>query len=349
MASKRIPRRRLQTWANLFCKTDSLASLCELLDVTPTEAKALAYQGHYQTIYIPKRISGQRLIESPEPTLKDLQQTMNFYLQCNYHFCRTDAVYGFVMGADGDRQPRNILTNAQRHVGNGWMMNVDFQDFFHCINYDAVVNVFAGPPFGFDEELSHWLAKLTTQQRLPMGAPTSPVLSNFACRALDYELLNLARDKGWVYTRYVDDLTFSGPMAIGQSDVEAVRMVCEDFGFRFNDEKLTICSPAESKIVTGLMVTPEGVRLADDYVAKVSAEIVKLKHLYELKYRMGQQSIRWATQFRRQIKGAIEFIAFVLGEESPTVLQLQRELTQAINPPSIYDPVSWLDLNYHFY
>ena len=84
---------------------------------------------------------------------------------------------------------------------------------------------------GYSREAAVWLGRLTTTalpaslvrqsssnpdlqpylgRRLPQGAPTSAALANLSAFALDLRLAGLARSFGVQYTRYSDDLTFSG-------------------------------------------------------------------------------------------------------------------------------------------
>jgi len=70
------------------------------------------------------------------------------------------------------------------------------KDAFHAILADRVAWVFLNKPFSFDSELASLLMRLTSYQgRLPMGAPSSPTLSNFAARLLDTDLELLARSR----------------------------------------------------------------------------------------------------------------------------------------------------------
>ena len=93
-----------------------------------------------------------------------------------------------------------------------YLLNVDLLDFFHAVKRDRIYDIFRSKPFNFKRNLPDILADLTTYQaRLPMGTPTSPVLSNFACRELDRGLLLFSENMLWTYTRYADDMSFSSP------------------------------------------------------------------------------------------------------------------------------------------
>src|SRR6185503_5684010 len=83
---------------------------------------------------------------------------------------------------------------------------------------------------------------------LPQGACTSPALSNLAAWTLDRRLGGVAAKLGWTYTRYADDLTFSGDTLVpkGEKNPKSVgwllartRHVCEAEGFEVNEKPST--------------------------------------------------------------------------------------------------------------
>src|SRR5690606_4385414 len=129
--------------------------------------------------------------------------------------------------AHGFVRRRSILTNAQPHVGRAVVVNLDLSGFFPTLTFRRVKGLFG--KLGYSEHASTVLALLTTEpprahaeldgkvwgvalgeRVLPQGACTSPALTNAICRRLDRRLRGLAARHGFEYTRYADDLTFSG-------------------------------------------------------------------------------------------------------------------------------------------
>jgi hypothetical protein len=90
---------------------------------------------------------------------------------------------------------------------------------------------------------------------LPQGAPTSPALANLVCFRLDRRLAGLAAAFGGTYTRYVDDLTFSGDAGIGRDRfAELVTEIVTDEGFRVNPGKTSATTAARRQSVLGAVV-----------------------------------------------------------------------------------------------
>lgn len=167
----------------LFCSINSIRTLCRVLRIDQRKLQLLMSQPKYRSFKIPKRSGGVREIEVPGADLKRVLVQLNKYLQSVYLFERSHAAYGFIVGVRNDDDRRCIVSNAKRHVGKKYLLNLDLKDFFHSVTRDKVIEIFDTPPFNFRRDLPVILADLVTHQgRLPMGTSTSPVLSNFACR-----------------------------------------------------------------------------------------------------------------------------------------------------------------------
>jgi len=301
----------------------------------------------YSCFTIPKKNGDHRIIEEPQKVLKKILQRLNDALQCSYFCNKTHAAHGFLINPDDDSDPRNILTNAQKHIGKPWLLNVDYVDFFHSVSTHHVANLFLSDYFSFDEPTAMLMAQLTTYNgRLPMGAPTSPVLSNWAARVLDTELLDWAYRNGYTYTRFADDLTFSGNHPILQTHVQEIRAISTTNGFTFNENKLKICSPSVEKSVTGLLVGEKEVSLPTNFIGQFETEISKLKTVLEVQHRTGKAQSQWVEKFKEQLTGHLRFASFILGDDHPEYSRLQQLLVIATTPSESYDSASWLHFNY---
>lgn len=341
--------KKVRRYAEIFGQIETTDHLADFLGVASHQLTLMAQFSTYRCFAIPKKDGSKRFIEDPQQPLKKILQKLNTALQCGYFCHKTHAAFGFLINPDDDPDPRNILTNAQRHLGKPWLLNVDYEDFFHSVSIHAVTNLLLSDYFSFDEPTALLLAQLTTYNgRLPMGAPTSPVLSNWTARPLDTELLEWSHRYGYTYTRFADDLTFSRQTPIEPQHVQEIRAISTVNGFTFNEQKLKICSPAVPKSVTGLMVGEKEVRLPDEFVKELEAEIQKLKTVMEIQYRTGKAQSVWVEEFREQLVGHLRFASFILGDDHPEYRRLCRQLDEAEQPAESYDSTSWLNFNYFF-
>lgn len=332
----------------VFCNIRSVRSLCEILQIDRRRLELMIKQPPYKSFTIPKKDGGEREIEAPGAELKKVLSRLNKYLQSAYFFEKSRSAYGFIIGVQNDEDRRNVVTNAKKHIGRPYLLNVDLRDFFHSVTRDQVYAIFDGPPFQFKRELPDLLADLTTYQgRLPMGTPTSPVLSNFACRQLDEALSAFSEHMLWVYTRYADDMSFSARKPIDADKVDSIRAIIGQAGFAVNERKVKVYGPDDPKIVTGLLVTEE-VGLAPDFIASVDAEIERLQDVLIVQNEQGQLFTNWVEQFKKQITGRINFAGFVLKRNHPEYIRLKDAYYTAIHPPQEeFGAMSWRGFPYN--
>ncbi|MDX2246828.1 MAG: reverse transcriptase family protein [Bacteroidia bacterium] len=331
--------------AELFCRLRTAEQLAKLLETDPVQLPLLSISPDYNVFKVPKKDGSKRLIEDPVPVLKIVQRKLNHFLQSVYFFEISEAAYGFVIGASDWSNPRNILTNAQKHLGCRWLYNADVEDFFHKVTFEMVYQVFTGPPFKFDDDLARLLTMLTTfHERLPMGAPTSPVLSNFACRELDRDLGDYSEWMGWTYTRFADDMSFSSQEEMMPGDLDKIRLIVEEQGLVFNPQKIHLYGPGDEKTVTGL-VLDDVVRLPAEYFTQMENEIQKLANILSVKDK-AVKSGNWLENYKQQVEGMITFAAFVSGDNHPGVQKAEAQMMEALYPKDDYESVSWLNFGY---
>ena len=174
-----------------FLELYDLQSVTAFLHVERHQLKFMSAYPNYDSFYVRKPKGGKRLIEQPAKPLKRLQKLLAKHLQGVYYPMKTKAAYGFIPVPGDEEAPRNIYTNACQHLGQQWVLNLDMKSFFHTITEEHVLQTFIHPPFELSQEAALCLARICTLHgRLPMGAPTSPVLSNLVFIEADKTLLD---------------------------------------------------------------------------------------------------------------------------------------------------------------
>lgn len=267
-----------------FRKLQTRQDVADLLDIPYWQLDWLVRRSppsdRYSKVEVRKRRGGVRQISVPQPGLKAAQKKLAAVLSATYR--APPCVNGFV-------GKRGILQNAQRHVGQRWVLNVDIKDFFPSITFPRIRGMFLAKPYRLPQAAATLLAQicctpptesLSTEIQsssipllirsagvLPQGAPTSPVVSNMLCARLDGELMALARKHRVTYTRFADDLTFSCsrrkfPDALATKDSANDRCLLgfelEDIlrgnGFEPNPLKLRLQGANRRQEVTGIVV-----------------------------------------------------------------------------------------------
>lgn len=204
------------------------------LDEEKLESIARTAETRYRRYPIQGR-SKVRWIEAPDEELKEVQR--RFLDRLAYRLPTTEWAHGFV-------PERSIVTHARNHVGQPWVVTADLRDFFPSMSAERVFQALA--PLEPDARV---VALVTRAGRLPQGAPTSPHLANVIFGPVDLDLAEL----GWTYSRYADDLAFSGdgdPRRL----VDGIRSVVEKHGFRLASRKTRIMGRHQRQWVTGLVV-----------------------------------------------------------------------------------------------
>jgi retron-type reverse transcriptase len=199
----------------------------------------------YSSFEIPKASGKTRRIDAPERALRYFQRKLYETLVAKSP-ARPEA-HGFVAG-------RSNRSNAASHVGAEVVVNMDLRDFFPTISAARVYGLLKTCKLTDDDVFLRFLtAVCVMNEALPQGAPTSPVLANLVCRRLDARLSGLARKAGATYTRYADDLSFSGPRTI-IGLLPKARLVIGEEGFTIATEKTRILGRGTRQDVTGLTV-----------------------------------------------------------------------------------------------
>ncbi len=285
---------------------------------------------HYHRFEIPKKTGGMRAISAPKPALAAAQA----WVLANVleRLPTEPEAHGFV-------PQRSIVSNAAPHLGQAVVVNLDLKDFFPSITFGRVKGLFRA--LGYGEHVATVLALLGTEpprlgmvvdgklhhvslgaRSLPQGACTSPAITNAICRGLDRRLRGLARRYGFAYTRYADDLSFSGGDVAGVGRLlRLVRRVLAEEGLGEHAAKTRVMRRGRRQQVTGVTVNQ---KLGVDrrYVRELRAILHNAARLG-----LASQNRAQHPHFEAYLRGRVEFVCMVDPSKRPG---LEASLARAL-------------------
>lgn len=218
-------------------------------------------EGQYKTAYIRKSNGKKREIHKPDPTLKKFQKAI--YIRILKDMPISNYATAYKEGAS--------LRNATAvHIGKPVILKLDIQNFFGSIPYKTVREMFL--KHGFDTDTATTLTTLVCYKgRLPQGTPTSPAISNIVMREFDEKVAEFCIQRNIAYTRYSDDMTFSG-----EFEKEEIMFFVEDnlkkAGFALNQKKTQFIKQGQRQTVTGVVVNKKQ-QLPKNYRREIRKEI----------------------------------------------------------------------------
>lgn len=219
---------------------------------------------YYKTYEIPKKSGGKRIICQPSKKLKGLQSWILINILNKIQV--SPSCKGFRIGS-------STLDNALPHIGANTILNIDLKDFFPTITAKQVYNVFKA--IGYNKLIATVFTKICTfKERLPQGSPCSPMLANLTAWNLDLRIQGFVGKRGIKYTRYADDLSFSGLNPINVVKIiPMIKIISDDENFVINHKKTRIASSARAKKVTGLVVNEDSVGIGKQKYKELRAKI----------------------------------------------------------------------------
>ena len=322
----------------------TIADLAYLLHLRESELIKMDPEHLYKTFQIAKPGTDEkRTIETPTENLKHILGQLSDSLQRLYSENKTAAAYGFVRTHEHDVDKRNIYTNAKKHLDKKYLVNMDFDNFFHQITTDKLRNLFNDYNlFAFLPETEELLTKLVTYHgRLPMGSPTSPSLSNFAAIPLDNELLLWCKFQNITYSRYVDDLSFSCDNPITDRHYNQMIDIMRSHRFEIDTNKTKWCGKKDVKEITGLIVGKK-ISIPDEFIEDFEKSIGKLSDVYSFSRHLPDQHVlEWIEKMKQMMQGRLAFVGFVYGKKHPVYLKLKKHLEFAKTAGEIEESLSW--------
>lgn len=240
-----------------------LDKICDNLEYTKRQLSAFLKNAprKYRVYSIPKRTIGYRTIAHPSQKLKEIQRICDVMLQ---------EVLPIHHSAQAYKKGCSIKKNALLHVSQSYLLKMDFSNYFNSITPNLFWNKIDRLEVLVDKKERDKLTKILFWQpnrydvdklKLSIGAPTSPIVSNFVAYEFDKNISDWCLSKGISYSRYADDLTFS----TSTKDIlfpvpRVVRAFLDKYfhGITINESKTKFSSKKHNRHVTGITLTDDG-------------------------------------------------------------------------------------------
>ncbi|MCC6597768.1 MAG: RNA-directed DNA polymerase [Alphaproteobacteria bacterium] len=216
---------------------------------------------YYRQFDIPKG-AGTRKIDAPKIALKAIQKWLSYHFQKKW--IPNEHIFGFLPG-------KSHMDAASKHLSSKWVYSIDIQNYFPSISTVRVRDALENLGYSTEPSLKIIPTLCCLRGSLVQGSPASPVLSNIVLKNLDEELANFAREKNWKFTRYADDIVFSGIDDINESDFIPIKLFVNQDGWMISDKKTYLARHPNRLKVHGLLVHGDTIRLTKGYRNRIRA------------------------------------------------------------------------------
>lgn len=197
----------------------------------------------YRDFEVAKKNGGKRLISEPLPSLKEIQ----IWILRNILYKVPSSAF-----AKAYRPAVTLLENLRFHKKQPKVFTLDLENFFPSIRVEAIENEFL--KLGYSKIISKLLSRLCTRDgSLPQGAPTSPYLSNLIFKEADAAIASYCKERKIRYTRYADDMSFSGNFDENKL-LKKITEIVQNMGLEINTKKIKLMTPNMRQTVTGVVV-----------------------------------------------------------------------------------------------
>lgn len=198
---------------------------------------------YYRSFTIAKKTGKPRNISEPLPNLKEIQTWILNNILSKVTISKYAKAY--IKG-------KGLKHNVRFHVNQKQLFTADIYNFFPSLTVEEVEQIFFN--LGYTKALSNLLAKLCCKSgTLPQGAPTSPYLSNLILLPIDNKIGDFCNVRKIRYTRYADDLSFSGDFNVPELKSYLTDCLAEK-NLKLNEKKCRLMLKNQRQMVTGVVV-----------------------------------------------------------------------------------------------
>lgn len=287
-----------------YCsKEEALAFLKSLNlchDIRTLYAVSNHMKKHYEYMEIPKKDGSKRILYMPDSLLKYIEKNILRHVLYGMHISSYAKAYYKNVG---------IIENTKPHIHKQMILKLDIKDFFHHITFKMVKEKIFREEY-FPESISILLTVLCCYQgTIPQGAPTSPMISNIILKSFDETVGKWCQKRNIIYTRYCDDMTFSG-VFIKEDIIEFIKKELSVLGFQLNNKKIKLLFPNNRQIITGIVVN-EKLNTARKYRKNIRKEIYYCRK-YGIESHLNFNHIDIEKQeYLNSLKGKVLFVLHV--------------------------------------
>lgn len=256
----------------------------------------------YQRYIVVGRTGRKKIVHHPSRQLKAIQRWL--LRRIIHNLPVHDAAMAYEKG-------RGICKNSELHRESRFLLRMDFKEFFPSLTIGDVrmtleraKNASRLDPSWGDADTSLFTNLVCRNQRLTIGAPTSPNLANAICFELDEKLALLTAQFGITYTRYADDLFFSTQRPNLLKNVEAqvqkiVQGIKHPENIQLNHQKTRHSSTRGRRVITGVVLTPDRrLSLGRDIKRRLRSQVHKFERLTDSE----RSSLRGWLAYSRSIE-----------------------------------------------
>ena len=223
-------------------------------------------ENNYRIFKIKKRNGKLRTIYEPNPTLKNIQRRILNNILNNKSISKYAKAY---------KKGISLKNNAIEHINKEIILKLDIKDFFENIKFSDIYDSCFSIEY-FPKEIGMLLTHLCTyNNHLTQGSPTSAYISNLVMKEFDEYIGDYCEDNNISYTRYSDDLTFSGNFN-PSNVIKIVRKALLKLNLEINDDKTCIINKGNRQTVTGITVN-EKAQICSKYRKNIRKEIYYIK------------------------------------------------------------------------
>lgn len=252
---------------------------------------------NYKKYKIKKRTGGYRIIYQPNDILKQIQTRILNNILENKRISKYAKAY---------HKNISLKDNALPHINKTMILKLDIKDFFENISFWNIYNSCFSIEY-FPKSVGMILTYLCTyENHLPQGSPTSAYISNLVMKNFDETIANWCELRKINYTRYSDDMTFSGEFNPSEL-IKIVRKELYQLGLELNDKKIHVIYKSSCQNVTGIVVN-EKIQVSRAYRQKIRQEIYYINK-YGLESHLKSKNIKLdKKEYLNKLYGKILYV-----------------------------------------